>query len=425
MLAALAAVVTATACWLAWARVSEAVVGEFDQRLERVAGTAASQISADAVAEARGGGEESGAYLALQVQLVTLRSATGVAEASLIDTTRATLVDARAPEETERELSPLDTLAAAALDRALRGQPAVSPPYRQRGLTLRAALAPVIERGRVIAVVAIEAEPAYRAPLAALGRRLGLIALLSMAAIAVFAGLLVRNAFAAERLERRLSRAENLAAMGRLTATLAHEIKNPLAIIRGSAERLQRGDAEQQRMAGFVIEESDRLSRTVARYLQFARGDETPRESGDALSALAATLALLEGEFAARRVTLEYSRGGVDSATVRLDPESLKQIYLNLLLNAVEAMPDGGRVRVADRVSPASIEIEIADEGTGIPADVLRRLGSPFVTTKAQGSGLGLFLTRRLAQSAGGDLEVRSGEGRGTTCIVRLPRAKE
>ena len=425
MLAALAGIATAAACWLAWARVHDAVVGEFESRLARVARIAATQITADAVDEARRGGEDSGGYLALQVQLVTLRSATGVEGASLIDRSRVTLVDARAPEETERELSPLDTLAAGTLASALGGRAAVSSPYAERGMTLRAAIAPVIERDTVVAAVAIEADPAYLAPLAALGRRLALIALLSMAAIAVLAALLVRNTLTAARLERRLSRVENLAAMGRLTATLAHEIKNPLAIIRGSAERLRGGDAEQRRMAGFVIEESDRLSRTVARYLQFARGDATPRENGDALAALEATLALLEGEFGARQVTLERSRGGSDSASVRLDPESLKQVYLNLLLNAVEAMPAGGRVRVADRVEPDRVEIEIADEGPGIPPDVLRRLGSPFVTTKAQGSGLGLFLARRLAQSAGGDLVIRSGEPRGTTCVVRLPRVKE
>src|SRR5207247_5198340 len=162
-------------------------------------------------------------YLAIQVQLVTLCSATGVEDASLIDTTRATVVDARVPEETERLVSPLDSLAAAPLAAALRGRPAVSGPYTQRGLTLRAAFAPVIERGRVIAAVAVEAEPAYSAPLAALRRRLALIAILSAATIIAFAALLVRNAVAAARLERRLSRAENLAAMGRLTATLAHE----------------------------------------------------------------------------------------------------------------------------------------------------------------------------------------------------------
>ena len=425
LLAALTAIVTVLACWLAWARVRDAMVGEFDTRLIRVAHTAASQISPQTVEDARVAGEDGGGYLAVQVQLVTLRGATGLAEASLIDTTRATLVDARAPEDTERLPSALDTLAAQSLELALRGRATISPPYVRGGVTLRAALAPVIDHGGAIAVVAVEAEPTYLAPLESLARRLVMIALLSFAAIVAFTALLVRNALAAARLEQRLSRAENLAAMGQLTATLAHEIKNPLAIIRGSAERLQCGDSEQQRMAQFVIEESDRLSRTVARYLEFARGEQIPGEHGDAIAALEATLALLEGEFKARGVTLDRSRGSGDSATVRLDPESLKQVFLNLLLNAMEAMPDGGSVRVSDRLTAGNVEIVIADQGPGIPAELLRRLGSPFVTTKAQGSGLGLFLARRLAQSAGGDLAIESGEGHGTACSIRLPRVKE
>jgi len=423
-LAALAALATVAACWLAWARVRDAIVTEFEQRIAGIASTAAAQVSPAAIDEARSRGEEGGGYLALQVQLVTLRTATGVADASLVDTTRATLVDARAPDETERFTTPLDSLARGALDAALAGRAAVSPDYTYGGATLRAAIAPVLRDRRVAGAVAVEAQPAYREPLAALARRLALIALLSLAAIAVFTVLLVRITVASTRLERRLSRAENLAAMGRLTATLAHEIKNPLAIIRGSAERLNRGDAEQQRMATFVIEEADRLSHTVARYLAFARGDEAPREHGDALAALASTLALLEVELAGRHVVLERVRGPVDSATVALDPESLKQVYLNLLLNAIEAMPDGGRVRVTDRVAGGALEVEIADDGAGIPPELLRRIGEPFVTSKAQGSGLGLFLARRLAQAAGGDLAIRSAPGRGTTCTLRLPRVE-
>jgi signal transduction histidine kinase len=82
-------------------------------------------------------------------------------------------------------------------------------------------------------------------------------------------------------------------------------------------------------------------------------------------------------------------------------------------------------VRVGDRVGAGIVEIEIADEGPGIPPDVLQRLGSPFVTTKAKGSGLGLFLARRLTQSAGGELSIKRGDPRGSVCIVRLPRVKE
>jgi signal transduction histidine kinase len=421
VLAVLAALVTATACWVAYTRVRIALETEFERGLERIARTAASQITPELVEEARSSGEESAGYLGIQVQLLTLRSATGVDNASLIDRARMTIVDARAPEETERLRSGLDSLARGALDAALAGHTAVSQAYTEGGRTLRAALSPVRSDSGVLAAVAVEAEPAYRGTLTGLARSLALTVLLSVIGIAVFAAIILRTAAGAAQLERRLSRAQNLAAMGRLTATLAHEIKNPLAIIRGSAERLRSADPESQRMASFVIEETDRLSRTVGRYLQFARGGDETTESGDAVGALEATLALLEGEFAERAIRLERSRGGADSATVGLDPESLKQVYLNLLLNAVESMPAGGRLAVSDRVRGERLEIEIADEGAGIPKDLLKRLGQPFVTTKVTGSGLGLFLARRLVTASGGELVIRSEVGRGTTCIVRMP----
>jgi signal transduction histidine kinase len=198
-----------------------------------------------------------------------------------------------------------------------------------------------------------------------------------MLAVLLLAAVVVRGAWSAARLERRLSRAQNLAAMGRLTATLAHEIKNPLAIIRGSALRLGRLEPEARRMADFVVEETDRLSRTVARYLEFARGSD----AGGAAETEDAAVAL-------------------------------------------EAMPQGGHLAVSLAERAGRIEVGIADDGVGIPAGTLKRLGSPCFTTRATGSGLGLFLSRRPAESAGGELRIQSEVGRGTTSTVRFPKAE-
>jgi signal transduction histidine kinase len=288
---------------------------------------------------------------------------------------------------------------------------------------MRAGIAPVLAEGRAVGVIAVESRADYLPVLDEFRRSLGLTALVIAIAIAVLTAVVVRVVGSASDLERRLSRAENLAAMGRLTATLAHEIKNPLAIIRGSAQRLGKLEPESQRWADSVVEESDRLSHTVSRYLQFARGESAPAAHGDAAQALADTLALLEGEFAARRVTL-VREGDAKDLRVPLDNESLKQVFLNLMLNALEAMQDGGRITVATAERRGRVEVSVADDGPGIPAETLRALGQPFVTTKAQGSGLGLFLTRRLVQSAGGRLDIQSVAGRGTTCIVRLPRVR-
>ncbi len=415
---------TGTLSWLTYRGVRAALESEFERRLAHMA--AAQQIRAGDVGDIEARGEESDGYLDVQAQLNTLRFATGVADVSLIDSTRVTRFDAR-DNLIEGSPSPLDSVAGAALARALAGAGAVSRPFARAGRLYRAGFAPVkAGDGRVAGVVAIEAEATYLPVVNRLGRTLSGIALAILIAIGLLAALVLRGAWSAARLERQLSRAENLAAMGRLTAVLAHEIKNPLAIIRGSAERLGRSDPEVRRMAEFVIEETDRLSRTVARYLQFARGSPEPAgaEAGDAIAALEATLDLLEGELASRGTTLERAGPFPAAAPVALDNESLKQLYLNLMLNALEAMERGGRLRVAAAERGARYEVSIADSGPGVAPDVLKRLGSPFFTTKAAGSGLGLFLARRLAQSAGGELRIMSQPGAGTTCLVRLPKRR-
>ncbi len=422
--ALLAALVTASAAVLAYRGLSAAFESEFRGRVARVAGIAASQVSPSAVEELKSLGSESVGFLEVQAQLDILRSVTAFADFQLVDTTRTVLYDVRRGEEGIGAHSAWDTLAAGALARALAGEPAAAPALVREGRDVRAAFAPVRQDGRVVAVLVAEANPEWAPELRRLRQRLTLVAAVSLAAIAVLAGILVHGIGRRLALERQLTRADNLAAMGRLTATLAHEIKNPLAIIRGSAKRLGRLEPEAQRMADSVIEEVDRLGRTVTRYLQFARADAEPGASGDLAAALAATLDLLEGEFHARRCALERDGDAAMPAVVPLDVESLKQVCLNLVLNALEASPEGGRVRVALERHADRATLSVRDEGAGMPAEVIRRLGEPFYTTKARGTGLGLFLSKRLVEGAGGTLAVESAPGRGTHVSATFRVAK-
>ena len=411
--------------------VRSALRGEFDRRLENVASAIASQVSPDDVADIELFGEDGAGYANLLVLVEELRATTRVAHATVLDRERLSLYDDRGPEFL-REPSRLDTLARPALERALAGEATVSDAFSAAGEPRHAAFAPVTGPDGVVAVVAVEAPVDYLSRLVGFGRTLVLTTVVIALAISVLAFLFVRGTLASAQLERRLSRAENLAAMGRLTATLAHEIKNPLAIIRGSAQRLGKLEPEAGRMAAFVVEETDRLSATVARYLRFAKEAESAAAqgaggasaTGDLRAMLDRTLDLLEGEMASRKVTLERPAPGPDAARVPIDDESLKQVFLNLMLNALEAMPDGGTLGVAFSESGGRYHVALSDTGRGIDPETVRRLGNPFFTTKAQGSGLGLFLTKRLLASAGGDLAIAGRPGGGTVCTVSLPRAR-
>ena len=420
--ATLAVAATAVLSWVSYRGVAAALEADYVRRTESLAVTIASQVSPEDITDVHQFGEDGHGYAALQVLLEEMRAASQVWNATVIDSARNVLYDCR-DADLFHSRSALDSLAGPAITAALDGHAAISPEYVRRDQLLRAGVAtiPASEgRRRAAGAVIVEAPISYDDVLDGLERDFVLRTLIAALAMAVLAVILIRIAWSSQELERRLSRSENLAAMGRMTATLAHEIKNPLAIIRGSAERLGKLDPEAKRMADYVVEESDRLSHTVARYLQFARGDES-RGDGDAIAALDATLALLEGELRARRVTLARERTA-EGAPVRLDNESLKQVYLNLVLNALDAMSEGGTLAVADAERGGGIEVRIADTGTGIPPDVLKKLGNPFFTTRAQGTGLGLFLAKRLLESAGGSLGIESEPGKGTVCTVRLPR---
>ncbi len=419
--ALVAALATAATAVFAYVGLRSAFEREFEARLASVAAIAASQVSPDDAADVRRLGAESGGFFALQAQLDMLRSITGFENLAFVDTSGATLYDVRLAEQGLLTRSPYDSIAGPALRRALSGQPALAS-FVRAGREGRAAFTPVRSGRVVVGALVAEAAPAWQDALAGLLHRLTLVLVFSVAAIAVLAGIVTRATARALALERRLARAENLAAMGRLTATLAHEIKNPLAIIRGSARRLGKLEPEAQRMADSVVEEVDRLTSTVSRYLQFARGERGPEGRGDLAAAVVATLELLEAEFRERGCELERALED-GPIPVRLDGESLRQLALNLLLNALEALPEGGRVRVSLARHGAAAELRVEDDGSGFPPDVLARQGEPFVTTKAQGTGLGLFLARRLVEGAGGHFHVASPPGGGATVTVRLPLA--
>ncbi|MEO5987713.1 MAG: ATP-binding protein [Candidatus Eisenbacteria bacterium] len=418
--AAVAMLVTLISAVFAYQGVRSAFEKTSARRLAQIAELAASQVSPADLDDLRLLGAEGTGFAVLETQLLPLRATAGLTALSLIDTTRRVLFDA--DDDTRfQEMSALDTLARDSLAVGLAGR-ASTCAYFTRAGERRAALVPIRDRGRVVGLVAGEIAPDWLAELEWLRRRLAFITLVSFVAIALLTALLVRVTGQQLSLERRLSRSENLAAMGRLSATLAHEIKNPLAIIRGSAKRLGRLEPEAQRMSDSVIEEVDRLTRTVGRYLQFARGETTPDGTSDVAAVLVATLDLIEGEVRSRQCTLVRA-GDMSEARVTLDAESLKQVLLNLLLNALEASPPGGQVSASLERLGDRMVVRIRDQGPGLPAEVLAKLGEPFYTTKAQGTGLGLFLSRRLVDSAGGELSASAPPGGGAELVIQLPLA--
>ena len=218
-----------------------------------------------------------------------------------------------------------------------------------------------------------------------------------------------------------------LAALGEMAAGLAHEIRNPLAGVKGATQYLQDEELAEdaQEMLQVIIDEVDRLDTVVSQFLDYARPFEL-HPSPQPLNALVThVLRLLRAEGVATGVTLSESLAG-DLPTVTLDGTRIQQVLLNLLRNALQAMPQGGALSVISRRGPSlggreTVELVVEDTGPGIPASDLEKLFVPFYTTKVDGTGLGLPICRRIVEAHGGALDVRSLPGEGSTFLVRLP----
>lgn len=223
-------------------------------------------------------------------------------------------------------------------------------------------------------------------------------------------------------IEEQLRRADRLSALGELSAGMAHEIRNPLGSIRGTAEILQEGidpADERYEFTRILIREVDRLNRVVQDFLRFARPAPVERDRFDVNETLREILALTRQERLKAGVAAEIKGGEIP--LLAGDREQLKQAFLNLILNALQAMPGGGQLTVVTRLRDARVEISFADSGQGIAAENLSRIFNPFFTTRQEGTGLGLAITHRIIQGHGGRLEVASQVGKGTTFTVVLP----
>ncbi|QXE90886.1 sensor histidine kinase [Geomonas subterranea] len=226
------------------------------------------------------------------------------------------------------------------------------------------------------------------------------------------------------RIEEQLRRAERLSALGELSAILAHEIRNPLASIRGTAEILMEQGTPAERRGEFLeilVKESDRLNRVVEDFLRMARPEPADRRECDINEELANMVTLLSAQARGCGVSLELSRGTVPRLVA--DPEKLRQAFLNLMLNAIQASAEGGSVQVATSFDREAglVEIRISDQGAGIAPDAIAQIFEPFFTTKGSGTGLGLPITKKIIEGHGGSVEVTSEPGKGATFKVRIP----
>jgi two-component system NtrC family sensor kinase len=230
-----------------------------------------------------------------------------------------------------------------------------------------------------------------------------------------------------------LARAEQLAAVGRISAQVAHEVRNPLSSIGLNVEmigdvlaratfRAESEGREAKELLSAVTREVDRLTDVTEQYLRMARPPQPTLVSEDVTEVLGSVLDFSREEL--ERAGVEVVRHfAPDTPLVLADEGQLRQVFLNLLRNSREAMPEGGRLTVSTRALGREVEVEVKDTGRGMTEAVRERLFEPFFSTKEGGTGLGLSVSQQILQAHGGSLACHSQSGHGTTFVLRLPRA--
>lgn len=233
-----------------------------------------------------------------------------------------------------------------------------------------------------------------------------------------------------------LRRADRLSALGQLSAGLAHEIRNPLGAIKGAVEILQDDyppGHDKSEFFGILLKEVDRLNEVVTNFLSFARPVTLRFAPVEVTSVLTGLEGLISGQARAHRVQV-FTSFHSGPSRVMADETLLKQAFLNIMLNGLEAMPEGGDLAISTRVAspkdsavlggegrPEWVEVVFDDTGEGISEEDMGRIFDPFFTTKKDGTGLGLAITYRIIENHHGTIRVISQRGKGTTFVVTLP----
>ncbi len=221
----------------------------------------------------------------------------------------------------------------------------------------------------------------------------------------------------------RMKRSERLYAIGQLSAGLAHEVRNPLASIGGAVTILKKNSGTEERRHEFleIIEkECLRLNRLLTNFLEFARPSPPQYRLTDVGSILESVVGLAAHSAGHQQIRLRTD-GATNVPEITCDPEQIKQVLLNLTINAVQAMPDGGEIVLSTRVDRGRVIIEVKDQGPGISPEHLDKIFDPFFTTKDTGTGLGLSVAHQILSQHGGILEAKNNAGSGVTFSLYLP----
>src|SRR3989338_46930 len=235
--------------------------------------------------------------------------------------------------------------------------------------------------------------------------------------------------FIARKINEELVRSAKMASLGQLSATVAHEIRNPLTAVKMRLYSLRnqlKNDADFKEDMLVIDEEINRLEGIIKNFLDFARPPDLNLQTCDIAKILGSVINLVKSKAESSNIRIE-NKIEEPLPEIQIDKEQIRQVFLNIMLNAIEAMPKGGIVELTadvdrnDKKSNGKLKIQIKDTGQGIGPDLKSKLFEPFISTKEQGTGLGLFIASRITKLHKGDIHIDSEPGKGASVTVELP----
>ncbi|MEN8200475.1 MAG: ATP-binding protein [Thermodesulfobacteriota bacterium] len=235
--------------------------------------------------------------------------------------------------------------------------------------------------------------------------------------------LMMQDLSQVKRLEEDLRKSERLAALGKMAAGVAHELRNPLSSIKGLALLLQakiKGTEKDSETASILVQEVERLNRSISELLDYARPQKLQKEAVDLRELLdkASSLIRIDAEAAGVKLSVDLSK---ELPLVQADEDKLKQVFLNLFLNSIQAMENGGTLSVSTKLIEGRVRVLISDTGCGIAPEDLARVFDPYFTTKPEGTGLGMAMSAKIIEEHGGQIILDSHQGQGTLVTVEIP----
>jgi len=224
------------------------------------------------------------------------------------------------------------------------------------------------------------------------------------------------------QLQKKLKNSENLAMLGEMAACVAHELRNPLSTIQGLSELIGSGKLEPdeaERYAETIVKEAQRIDRTIHEILNFSSNQKIEKAPLDLNLLLEEVLESVEADAERSDVTIDWQPyNGLPLLSA--DEHQLRKVFTNLILNAIQALEDGGKISVETTTGQEEIAVSVKDDGPGIPSKIRRKIFNPFFTTRDDGTGLGLAIARKIVEDHDGSMELNTEDGKGTEFIVHL-----